>query len=161
MASRKYTLDELRSAVAASVSVRSCLQKLGLAPAGGNYVSIQRLIADQGLDTSHFKGQAIHRGHRPGPRRPLSEYLNNGRAITSYRLQQRLLREGVFEARCASCALTEWLGRPIPLELHHVDGDRENNRLENLSLLCPNCHAATDTYRGKNVRKRKGGVIGA
>jgi len=49
--------------------------------------------------------------------------------------------------------MTEWLGRPIPLELHHIDGNRDNNVLENYQLLCPNCHALTDSYRGRNSAK--------
>jgi predicted HNH restriction endonuclease len=47
------------------------------------------------------------------------------------------------------------LGNPIPLELHHIDGDKTNNTLENFQLLCPNCHALTDSYRGKNVKKKR------
>jgi len=52
--------------------------------------------------------------------------------------------------RCESCKLTEWMGQKIPLELHHVDGDRFNNELVNLQVLCPNCHALTDNYSGRN-----------
>jgi hypothetical protein len=53
--------------------------------------------------------------------------------------------------KCEVCSLTEWRGQPIPLELHHVDGDKHNNERRNLMLLCPNCHAFTETYRGKNI----------
>ncbi|MBK6998271.1 MAG: HNH endonuclease [Lewinellaceae bacterium] len=55
--------------------------------------------------------------------------------------------------RCENCDLTEWLASPIPLELHHKDGNRYNNAIENLLLLCPNCHALTDNYRAKNIKK--------
>ena len=55
---------------------------------------------------------------------------------------------------CSRCNLTEWLGQLIPLELEHIDGDNSNNSLENLCLLCPNCHALTPTYRGKNIGKK-------
>ena len=68
----------------------------------------------------------------------------------SNKLRIRLLNEGYFEAKCYCCNLTTWLGRPIPLELEHIDGNSSNHKLENLTLLCPNCHSFTDTYRGKN-----------
>lgn len=68
----------------------------------------------------------------------------------SNKLRIRLLEECIFPHRCNNCKLTDWLGKPIPLELEHTDGNSSNNLLENLELLCPNCHSLTDTYRGKN-----------
>lgn len=68
----------------------------------------------------------------------------------SNKLRLRLLEEAIFPHKCNNCELTEWLGNPIPLELEHIDGNSSNNKLENLELLCPNCHSLTDTYRGKN-----------
>lgn len=68
----------------------------------------------------------------------------------SNKLRIRLLEEKVFEHECASCKLTTWLDQPIPLELEHKDGDHTNHLVANLELLCPNCHALTETYRGKN-----------
>lgn len=66
-------------------------------------------------------------------------------------LKWRLIREGIKRRRCESCGRNEWSGRPIPLELDHINGRREDNRLDNLRVLCPNCHAQTDTYRGRNI----------
>lgn len=68
----------------------------------------------------------------------------------SNKLRLRLLSDGIFIHKCNNCNLTDWLGKPIPLELEHIDGNSSNNKLENLELLCPNCHSFTDTYRGKN-----------
>lgn len=68
----------------------------------------------------------------------------------SNKLRIRLLKEEVFEHRCNKCKNTEWLDEPIPLELEHIDGNSSNHKIENLELLCPNCHAKTSTYRGKN-----------
>ncbi len=73
-------------------------------------------------------------------------------------LRIRLLAAGLLEEKCAECELTEWRGRPISVELHHRNGDRHDNRLENLEFLCPNCHAQTDTYAGrKRVTAPRGG----
>ena len=83
----------------------------------------------------------------------LEEYLQNSADIQTNKVRTKLLEEGIKEHRCECCGLTEWLGEPIPLELHHIDGNRTNNVLENYQLLCPNWHAFTDSYRGKNARK--------
>ena len=68
----------------------------------------------------------------------------------SNKLRIRLLKEGTLEYKCNKCGNTEWLNMPIPLELEHKDGNSVNHVQDNLELLCPNCHAFTDTYRGKN-----------
>lgn len=83
----------------------------------------------------------------------LVEYLAKSMDIQSNKVRKKLLAEGYKEHRCECCGLTDWLNEPIPLELHHKDGDRNNNTLENFELLCPNCHAKTDSYRGKNCSK--------
>lgn len=82
------------------------------------------------------------------------EYVNRKDAtIETNKMRIKLLREGLKEAKCERCGNTTWEGQVIPLELHHKDGNKNNNSLENLQLLCPNCHALTPTYRGKNIRK--------
>ena len=83
----------------------------------------------------------------------LVDYLEKSKDIQSNKIRIKLLQEGLKEHRCECCGLTTWLNKPIPLELHHKDGNRYNNVLENFELLCPNCHAFTDSYRGKNVSK--------
>ena len=82
----------------------------------------------------------------------LLEYLNNSQDIQTNKIRRKLLEEGYKEYKCECCGNSEWLGKPIPLEVHHRDGNRNNNTLENFELLCPNCHAFTDSYRGKNSR---------
>lgn len=83
----------------------------------------------------------------------LVQYLENSKDIQSNKVRIKLLEEGYKEHKCEHCGLTEWLGNPIPLELHHKDGNRYNNSIENYELLCPNCYALTDSYRGKNCTK--------
>ncbi len=149
--------DGIRRAVAAAKSIAGTLRELGLYVGGSNYETIRRAVVALGLDTSHWTGQ----GHRRGSNtplfiaRPLSEILVKGTAPNTSKLRLRLIAERVLVAQCSCCSLISWLGQPIPLELDHRDGDRTNNVLENLRLLCPNCHALTPTYRGKNIRLRR------
>lgn len=153
MASNSYTEEQLIKAIRDSESIRQVLLSLGLAPRGGNYSTVKRAIERLGLDTSHFLGQRSNRHRVTGPKRPLQDYLDNKYRIHSHSLRLRLLLEGIFEPRCHGCGGTEWLGKPIPLELEHINGVHEDNSLSNLTLLCPNCHAQTATYRGKNIAR--------
>lgn len=152
---RSWTADDLRGAVAASRSIAGVLRHLGLKVGGSQYVVIKEAIALHALDTSHFTGQGWTRGRRNPVRyyrRPLSEILvRNSDYRGTADLRKRLLKEGLKEPRCEVCCGEMWNGRSIPLQLDHINGDRTDNRLENLRLLCPNCHAQTDTYCGKNI----------
>jgi hypothetical protein len=71
----------------------------------------------------------------------------------TFKLKSRLLKEKIFENKCSVCGLTEWCGQELIMELDHIDGDRTNHKKENLRMICPNCHAQTDTYRAKNINK--------
>ena len=149
----RCTDDEVRQAVAAALSIADALRQLGLAPKGANYRTIQRRIRELGLDTEHFLGQGWRKGSpRPVvPARALEEILARDSPYQSSKLKRRLIAAGYKDARCEECGLTEWNGKPIPLELHHINGDSTDNRIENIRILCPNCHAQTPTYRGKNI----------
>lgn len=83
---------------------------------------------------------------------PIEELLQAGTYRGRYHLKARLIAEGLKENRCERCGVTAWLGAPITLALHHVNGLRDDNRLENLQILCPNCHSQTDTFAGRNGR---------
>lgn len=148
---RPHILEEepFREAVKNSLSIRQALLKLGVIAEGGNYRVFHKYAKKYDVDTSHFTGQAWNKGKVLGPARPLEDYLRNEAPIHSHRLRQRLLQEGRFEHQCSRCKRRKWLGAAIPLELDHIDGNHENNALENLRLLCPNCHALTPTYRGR------------
>lgn len=150
MKTKKYTEKELINAVQNSFSIRQVLINLNVQPYGGNYQVLKRNIKALNLDTSHFKGQGWNRGNY-SPRRPITEYLNNKYQISSHKLRLRLLKEKYFDHKCYNCNLTHWNDQPIPLELEHKDGNNKNNKLENLTLLCPNCHAQTPTYRRRKM----------
>lgn len=128
--------------------------ELGLRPLGGNYATVRRRMAELGVSTTHWLGQAWLRGgsNTFHPLRPLSEMLRAGTRCQSAGLKERLIRAGLLKAICSNCQNGEWFGSPIPLELDHIDGDPMNNVLANLRLLCPNCHAQTPTYRALNAK---------
>ena len=151
MGKYNYTVEDVRKAVANSLSIAGVLRQLGLRPIGGNYKTIHRIIRDNSLSTSHFTGQGWNVGLKFKPKPPINNetiFVENSNYKCSWRLRERYKKiMGIKE--CESCGLMEWLGRPIPLEIHHINGNNTDNRLDNLKLLCPNCHALTDNYRGR------------
>ena len=151
----KKTREEIESAAAKSSSIAGVCRLLKLVPSGGNYRIIHNAIEKYKIDTSHFTGQGwnINLKFKPFEGKKIEEILVENSTYQSYKLKKRLIAEGIKKSVCESCGQSEWLKQPIPLELHHINGNNSDNRLENLRLLCPNCHALTDSYRGKNKRK--------
>jgi 5-methylcytosine-specific restriction endonuclease McrA len=149
---RKYSEEELRKAIATSFSLAQTLIKLGVSPCGGNYQVLKKAINHFQIDNSHFKGQIWNKGLSMGSKQPIEKYLNNELKISSYKLKKKLLSLKLFTHICSNCKRKNWLGSPIPLELDHINGNNSDNSLSNLRLLCPNCHALTPTYRGKNKK---------
>lgn len=119
-------------------SIAQLLKKLNLKPLGGNFDTIKRKVAKLQVDTSHWTGSAWSRGKQ------LKRWADYKRPAS---LKKILLK--TREHKCECCGLSDWLGEQITLEVHHIDGDRCNNNMSNLQLLCPNCHSFTDNWRGK------------
>jgi 5-methylcytosine-specific restriction endonuclease McrA len=155
MRNRKFTKEQLIKACKESRSKREILTKIGLKETGGNYKQLDKYCREEKINIDHLKGQ----GWRKGSNKPvvkekkLEEILIKDNFYNTHRLKNRLIKENIFEHKCYKCELKEWLNKIIPLELEHINGISNDNRLENLTLLCPNCHAQTNTYRGKNIRK--------
>lgn len=152
----KSTNAEFIEAVRDSTSLSQALFKLGINKGGGNHQTAKNRIKSLNLDTSHFKGHGWSKGLSIPPTKWIeledilvldSNYQNTSR------LKKRLIKAGILQEKCYICGITEWMKLPAPLELDHINGDRRNNRKENLRLLCPNCHAQTSNYRGKNIKR--------
>lgn len=96
------------------------------------------------------------RKQRTAPKYKLEDIFNGVHEnYPTSKLHKRLISEGYKTHKCECCGLTEWQGYKIKLELHHIDGNHKNNSLDNLQLLCPNCHALTDNFKSKNIRHYK------
>jgi len=158
MRKRSWTEKQLRQAALNSLSLRQVLGKLGLREAGGNYEQIKKYLKELEVNTKHFKGQAWNRGLRGigKPLIPLKKILIKNSSFQSFKLKKRLFAAGLKPQYCESCS---WAQRNsdgyLPLELDHINGDRHDNRLKNLRVLCPNCHSLQPTHRGRNIKRKK------
>ena len=85
---------------------------------------------------------------------PAMEYIKC-EYVSAHKLKLKLIRDGIKNYSCEICGITEWMGKKVPIELDHIDGNHYNNVLENLRIVCPNCHAQMDTNSGKNNKHRK------
>lgn len=148
----KKSKEEYEQAAKNALSIAQMCRNLGIKPIGGNYRVVKKAIAEYNIDTSHFTGQGWNVGlkFKPNSSLPLKEILVEDSNYQSYKLKFKLFEQGVKEKRCECCGRTEWNGKEIPLELHHKNGNNRDNRIENIEILCPNCHAQTDNYRGRN-----------
>lgn len=151
----KYDETKLRELVKKSTNMANLLFLYNITPAGGNYHTMYRQLRHFKIDTSHWgtvkqrMGWLKGKTHDWGTGASLAEIMvkDTEWGGGSDRLKKRLIREKIFEKKCYNCNLTEWLNNPIPIELEHINGDKFDCRKENLTILCPNCHALTPTYR--------------
>lgn len=154
--SRRWTDQQFVEAVAASTSVAQVLRAIGLKVTGANYQTVALTTERLNLDTSHWTGQGHLKGksHTWAPKIALTEILvRNSTYLHTDSLKRRLLSDKTLINQCVVCTVTSWMDKPLVLQLDHINGDRRDNRIENLRLLCPNCHSQTDTFAGKNLKR--------
>lgn len=144
MSKRRWTDSELELAVANSLSLAQVLRKLNLAIAGGSYTFIRGHILRLGLDTSHFAGQQGKNRFGKSKGLTLEQILVAGSPYQSSEIRRYILAAGIKENRCEVCSISAWNGKPITIELHHRNSVRNDHRIENLQMLCPNCHSQAE-----------------
>ncbi len=158
MKKKSWTKEDLINTVKTRRSIRQVISTLGLVEAGGNYEQVKKYIKFYSLDTSHFHGKAWNKGMR-GRYLPIlltEDILKENTDFQSFKLKKRLFIEKIKLPKCEECGWAKKSedGR-IPVELDHINGDRYDNRIENLRILCPNCHSLKLTHRGKNKKKAR------
>jgi 5-methylcytosine-specific restriction endonuclease McrA len=141
--SRRYDWTAVQKAIDDGASMRECMRRFGFC--------------------RDSWGKAVKRGEI-APKEwviPLEVLLVAGVRRQRGHIKQRLLGAGLKENRCEKCGISEWQGKPLSMQLHHINGDGLDNRLENLELLCANCHSQTSTYGGRNGHRRRRGTRAA
>lgn len=157
MKNNLYPKEQLETIVQSCYSYAEVLRKLGKHQTGGNQSLLKKYIERYQIDTSHFTGQRwqINKTSEEIARRKLDTILQENTNFKSFNLKNRLVNNGLKENKCEICGIGElWNNKPITLELHHINGNHYDNRLENLQILCPNCHSQTNNFRNRNRNKQ-------
>lgn len=160
---RKWTDEQLIAAVPESRSVFGVIRAIGLKMSGGTHALIKMRMRQLKLDTSHFSGQGWCVGENQEKlaarnRIPLEKILvRESTYQNTCLLKKRLIKAGLLINQCYECGQNAiWNDRPLSLQIDHKDGDRTNNLLENLRIICPNCHTQTTNYAGKGIGQNGG-----
>lgn len=150
---RSWTIEQLKEAVKNSINIPEVLRKLNLRVAGGNYANIKKHILLNNIEISHFNNSIIKNLTSFKEILKNEEIFCENSKVSRNAVKKRLLKENLIEHKCKECGLqNSWNNKPITLQLEHINGIFNDNRLENLCWLCPNCHTQTETFCGKNKK---------
>jgi 5-methylcytosine-specific restriction endonuclease McrA len=150
------TDDLIIKTVKENISYQAVLNSFGLKTVGSNNQWIRTKISKLKLNITHFLGQGHLKGknHNFNTQTPLLDILVEGCYYTTSRLSKRLVKEGLLKYECSICGIYDWQHSKLVLHLDHINGCNTDNRIDNLRLLCPNCHSQTETYCAKNKGKK-------
>lgn len=146
-----WNKEQIEEAVKESTNYREVLRKLGIKISGNNGETLKRKIQEFDIDISHFTFHA----KTLSTKKDVFSYLKQNSSIHTSKLKQKLLDAGLKENKCEICGCQYWRDKIIICQLHHINGDNTDNRLENLQMLCPNCHSQTDNYCGQANKAEK------
>ena len=154
---RAYTKEWLEELCKNSYSYAEVLRKAGRKQGGGTQATLRKKIQEFNIDISHFTGQKWQDSPNQKNKQisrekySLDEVFIKNSPVTQKVLRGYVERHNILEYKCEVCGCDgHWQNGIISLEIDHINGDNSDNRIENIHYLCPNCHALTDTYRGKN-----------
>ena len=167
MGLQKYTKEWLEELCRDSYSLAEVLRKAGRKPGGGSQATLRKKIEEFNIDTSHFTGQLWNKGKTKEDDERIAQQSSNrekysleevfieNSPVTQKVMRGYVERHNLLEYKCVNCGCDgNWQGGLISLEIDHINGNNKDNRLSNLRYLCPNCHALTNTYRGKNKAQK-------
>lgn len=144
-------IDYLSKIVSESNSLRDIMKHFSYTCGGDSYTLLKKILAENEIDYSHFKISNFTINEK----KPIEFYLTKNSKMTSNRLKLKLFKSDILKEKCSECGIGNYYNnKPISLQLDHINGVNNDNRLENLRILCPNCHSQTDTYAGKLKKNR-------
>lgn len=149
-----WDINKIKEVVPQCINLTEVLKHLEIPRQGNNSATLKRILNQNQIDYSHFTCRA--RKYSKSNQIQLEEYLNkNEIRINSFTLKNKLIKAGYKENKCECCGISEWQNKPIICQLHHINGDHNDNRIENLQILCPNCHSQTENYCGQQLKNMK------
>lgn len=149
---KEYSIAELITIVNNHNTLTKLLEFFGLRAAGGNYKQLHKYFSDNNIDYTHIKNYKCH----SRPKNSVIPDFNENSKTTRRVIKKYIIKYNLIEYKCACCGIIDsWANKPLTLQIDHINGVYNDNRLENLRFLCPNCHSQTNTFAGKNSSKSK------
>jgi hypothetical protein len=151
---KEFDVDKMIKVVSESTTFSEVCRAFGIKAGGGNFRTIKKRIKELDLDVSHFEGKSFTGKRRLTggvKQKKLDDVMVENSQYSRRSLKNRLIKDGILDYKCVECGNEGfWNGEKLTLQLDHINGVNNDNRLENLRILCPNCHSQTKNYAGKN-----------